>query len=143
MDIVHQLRESESSVYNAANTVCEAEKEDAPMQNGNQRDVDVSKNTHFEFQFGGDKYPEVYAYIERYDGESGIEVLIWADDAWFDDTDFEGYGPTIGDGGEKLEEFAETLLDIVSDVLDTGSRPQYEYHSLAPPSVVFSATFYL
>lgn len=145
MDLVSQLRESdtESDVYAAVTTAYNAETDDVPMQNGKKRDVAVSKNTHFEFQFGGDEYPEVYAYIERYDSDKGIEVMIWADDAWFDaDTD-EGHGPKLEDGGDVLTQFADSLLDIVADVLDAESKPQFEFHQHAPPSVVFSAMFYL
>lgn len=145
MTVVQALQEaiSDSHIRRAVKDAYEAELNGDPMQNGKRRDVDASKNTHFEFQFGGDADPEVYAYIERYDSEPGIEVMLWADDGWFDNEAFEGYGPDIEDGGKTLAEFADILLDIVADVIESDAKPQFEYYQSAPPSVVFSAVFYL
>lgn len=136
MTLKNEFLDQKSEFIEALQTARDAELNDEPLQNGKQRDVDVSKNTHFEFQLGGDEYPEVYVYVERYEPNSAIELMLWVDDAYFEDLEDLDW-PRISHGGDQLEALAETVLDIANEHL-TDKHPFFEFHMHAPPSVVFA-----
>lgn len=144
MDVIGQLTtpSSEAQLREAVTNARDAELNDEPMQNGKKRGIDVAKNTHFEFEFGGETNPEVFVYIERYDAEPGIEVMLWADYAWFDGESGD-YDVSPSDGDKPLGTFADEVLRVVTDELDADHTPSFEFYQNARPSVVFTAVFYL
>lgn len=103
-----------------------------------------NKNTHYELQFGPSPEEEVYVYVERYDGPApGVEVMLWIDKHWFTDDALEANYPLPEDGFDPLGDFADEILRIVADVLDADHTPSFLFQQYAPPSMVFTTTFYL
>ena len=138
MSIVSEIRSAdvEADIIDAVETVVEAEEVNEDWVN-----VGSEKNTHFEFQFGGTEDEEVYVYVERLDSESGIEVMVWANESYFDELGDDM--PSIEDGGEDLVEFVSILQEYVQSVVSDEKDFNMEFVDFAPPSVVFSSVLYL
>lgn len=128
------------AVYDAVRTIIDAEREDEEWRNSGS-----NKNTHFEFQFGENSSEEVYVYFERLDTDTGLEVMFWVDEDYFDtDTGVERL--ELSDGGDTLVEFTDVVLSYVSAVLTEYDIEYYispEYHTVAPPSIVFADSYFL
>lgn len=137
MSIVTEVRSSgaEEEVRDAVQTVVEAEESDAEWMNSGS-----GKNTHFELRFG-EGSDEVYVYVERLDHDTGLEVMFWADESYFHGVDADR--PSVEDGGDVLAEFVGVVMDYVVDELDGDHSVRPSYQMDAPPSVVFSDSFYL
>lgn len=117
--------------------IIEAEQADEPFNNGRTMNATVSKNTHFEYAFGsGDE--EVVAYLERLDADTGIELMLWADEGRFEDAP-----ERFSDCDAELQELGESIGRLVVNELDRDNPTHFEYYGAYPPSYVFSATFYI
>lgn len=145
MTLLDELRDEhvETSFRADVQTAHTAEMDGLPVQNGRQRDIDVSKNTHFEYTFGGGRVPEATLYIERFGEPSSVELMLWAHDAWFADAEVSEYGPELSDGGTELAELGQEAIKIVQDELNHENAPQFEWQQRAPPWNVFNTLFYL
>jgi uncharacterized protein YacL (UPF0231 family) len=117
--------------------IVEAEQADEAVNNGRTRNATVSKNTHFEYPLGADD-EEVIVYFERLDADTGLEVMLWADQHRF-----EAEPDRFSDCDAELQELGERLGRLVADELDRDGGLHFEYYGAYPPSYVFSATFYI
>lgn len=137
MSIITEARSSgaKEEIRDSVRTVIKAEENNEEMINSGSE-----KNTHFEFRFdeGGD---EVYVYIERLEHDNGLEVMFWVDESYFNGVDSDR--PSIEEGGEELSEFVEIILDYIVDELEGNHSIRPLYKIDAPPSIVFSDSFYL
>lgn len=139
MSILDEIRSNgaESEVRNALQTAVRAERNNENLKNSGE-----NKNTHFELRFGDSEDEEVFVYVERLEHDSGVEVMVWADESYFQNVVAER--PMVSDGSHDFEEFVGILFEYVTDELDTGkSNARPSFHTNAPPSVVFSDQFYL
>ena len=135
MSIEKELTTYQDEIRVAVEQAIEAEHNDDPLVDNQNSD---RQKTHFEFKVGSGS-EEVAIYIERYNPGKGIEILVFADESYFQQDEVPTY--LLG-AGEPLETVDELLCTIVEDVV--GTRPQsLSFHQPAPPSVVYSTVAYL
>ena len=139
MTLIGELdRGGRTELKDAVEKAVTAEQNDDPRE-----ERGANKNTHFELEFGETGKPAVL-YVERLPSsqEKGVEIMLWADRSWFAEDD-----PSVrlspSDGEAPLGTFADNILEVTSDALGTSHKPSFQYHTTAPPSIVFSAVYYI
>lgn len=131
-----QSKGAEEEIRDAVSQAVEGEEKGLKWEQGGAK-----QNTHFEMKFGESREEEVFVYIERLDSDKGIELMVWADEAYFRGVD-EDY-PDIEDGGEELAEFVDVVGEYVLDELDGEHSVSVSFSMNASPSVVFTDQFYI
>jgi hypothetical protein len=144
MSLPASFEQYKGDVRRDLRTAIEAERADDPIQNGNQRAVDVSKNTHFEYQFESEGR-EAYGYVERLHEDTGIELMLWVDTSWFTDDELESldYATDIGDIDDELGALATAFSGLVADELGRERVEEFVFTQMAPPSAVFQVLYYM
>jgi hypothetical protein len=123
MDLQDKLEQYKTEMKQDIQHATDAEQNDEQTNHG-QQNVAVSKNTHFEYELGGQNNPKLTVYIERLDTETGLNILFWVEKDWFTEDQLNEDWPELPDN--EVTKAINKIRTLVEDTTSTQTtHPQY------------------